>query len=350
MKREILIQDKKIGDIAPTFIIAEMSGNHNKDINRALEIVEVVKECGADAIKLQTYTPDTITLNCDNKYFATQKGSLWEGMTLYQLYEKAYTPWEWHERIFEKAKKLGLICFSSPFDATAVDFLESLETPAYKIASYEISDIPLIRKAARTKKPMIISTGIADLSDIEAAIKACKEEENEKVVLLKCTSAYPSPYEEMNLKVIPHMAETFECVTGISDHSYGAEVAIAAVAQGAKVVEKHFTLSRAEGGVDAEFSMEPEEFARMVKQIRNVEKALGRVTYELTEGQIAGKQYARSLFSVENIKKGELFTMNNIRSVRPGDGIPPVYMEQILGRRAAENIERGIPLEWKMIN
>lgn len=349
MNNEILIQDRKIGNKYPTFIIAEMSGNHNKDINRALEIVEIAKECGADAIKLQTYTPDTITLNCNNKYFATQKGSLWEGMTLYQLYEKAYTPWEWHKRIFERANKVGLICFSSPFDVTAVEFLEKLESPAYKIASYEITDIPLIKKVARTKKTIIISTGIANLSDIEAAVKACKEEENEKVILLKCTSAYPSPYEEMNLRVIPHMAQTFECITGISDHSYGTEVAVAAVAQGAKVVEKHFTLSRAEGSVDADFSMEPKEFAEMVKQIRNVEKALGRVSYELTKSQMAGKQYARSLFTVNDIKKGELFTIDNIRSVRPGNGLAPVYLEEILGRRAAQDIERGMPLRWEMI-
>lgn len=349
MKKEVEIEGRKIGGKQGTFIIAEMSANHNKSLDRALQIVEAAKKAGADAIKLQTYTPDTITLNCRNEYFATQKGSLWEGTTLYDLYSKACTPWEWHREIAAKAKDLGIICFSSPFDETAVDFLKELDMPAYKIASYEINDVPLIRKVAQTGKPVIISTGIADLRAIQLALEACKEEGNEQVILLKCTSAYPSPYSEMNLRVIPHMAQTFECITGISDHSYGTEVAVAAVAQGAQVIEKHLTLSRGEGGVDSDFSMEPQEFEQMVKQVRNVESALGRITYELTESQLAGRKYARSLFVAEDIKAGEIFSKENIRSVRPADGIEPVYLESIIGRRASKDLEKGMPLNWEMI-
>lgn len=350
MNREILIGNKKITPETPAFLIAEMSGNHNQDLGRALAIIEAAKESGADAIKLQTYTADTITMDCRNPYFATQEGSLWEGRTLYDLYQEAHTPWEWHEKLFQKAEECGLICFSSPFDKTAVDFLEKLNAPAYKIASYEINDIPLIRRAAQTGKPLIMSTGIASLSDIELALQACREEGNQDVILLKCTSAYPAPYSEMNLKVIPHMAETFQCITGLSDHSYGTEVAVASMALGAKVVEKHLTLSRKDGGVDSDFSMEPEEFALMARQIRNVESALGVVTYELTDKQKESKRYTRSLFAAEDIKTGGTFSENNIRSVRPGDGIPPRYLDDILGKQAKRNISRGMPLKWEDIS
>ena len=343
------VNERIIGQGAPAYIIAEMSGNHNGDLHRALEIVDVAAEAGADAVKIQTYTADTITLNCDNTYFQTPRGSLWEGRTLYDLYKEAYTPWEWHGPIMEKAEKVGLACFSTPFDFTAVDFLEKLEVPAYKIASYEIQDIPLIRKAARTGKAILLYTGIATLADIYAAVEACREEGNEQVALLKCTSAYPSPYEDMNLSVIPHMRETFGCTCGLSDHTLGTEVAVASVALGAEIIEKHMTLCRADGGVDAAFSMEPEEFANMIRQIRNVEKAKGCVTYELTDKQREGRQFGRSLFVAEDICEGSEFTNNNIRSVRPAFGIAPKYCESILGKKAARDLKKGTPLSWGMI-
>lgn len=348
MKR-LEINGRAIGENTPAYIIAEMSGNHNGDIQRALRIVEAAAKAGADAVKLQTYTADTITLDCDNKYFQTQKGSLWEGRTLHDLYEEAYTPWEWHGVLMKRAKELGLTCFSTPFDFTAVDFLEGLGVPAYKIASYEIQDIPLIRKAAGTGKPMLISTGIATLEDIYRAVEACREEGNEQVALLKCTSAYPSPYGEMNLSVIPNMKETFGCACGLSDHTLGTEVAVAAVAIGAQIVEKHMTLRRADGGVDAAFSMEPEEFADMVRQIRNIEAAKGRVTYGLTGKQIEGRRFGRSLFVAEDICKGETFTDKNIRSVRPADGLAAKYYDKVLGRSAAYDLKKGQPLSWEMI-
>lgn len=343
------IRERKIGKKTPTYIIAEMSGNHNGQICRALEIVEAAARAGIDAIKLQTYTADTITLDCDNEYFQTQTGSLWEGRTLYDLYKEAYTPWEWHRPIIERARELGITCFSTPFDFTAVDFLEEINVPAYKIASYEIQDIPLIRRVARTGKPIIMSTGIATLSDIYTAVQTCREEENEQIALLKCTSAYPSPYEEMNLNVIPHMKETFGCICGLSDHTLGTEVAVASVALGAEIVEKHITLSRADGGVDAAFSMEPDEFADMVRQIRNVEKAKGYVTYELTEKQEEGRKFGRSLFVAEDICEGDEFTEQNIRSVRPAAGLSTKYYQNILGRKASRNLKKGMPLAWEMI-
>lgn len=346
---KIEIDGKVIGEKEPAYIIAEMSGNHNGDIHRALEIVEAAAEAGADAIKLQTYTADTITLDCDNTYFQTQTGSLWEGRTLYDLYKEAYTPWEWHGPLMEKAAELGITFFSTPFDFTAVDFLEKMDVPAYKIASYEIQDIPLIRKVARTGKPIIMSTGIATLEDIYAAVIECKKEGNEQVVLLKCVSAYPSPYEEMNLNVIPHMKQTFGCVCGLSDHTLGTEVAIASVTLGAQIVEKHMTLRRADGGVDAAFSMEPEEFANMVRQIRNVEKAKGIITYDLTNKQKEGRQYGRSLFVAEDIREGNEFTEKNIRSVRPAFGLATKYYEDVLGKKAAYSLKKGTPLSWEMI-
>lgn len=347
--KTLMLNGRAIGKNTPAYIIAEMSGNHNGDIHRALEIVEAAAEAGVDAIKLQTYTADTITLDCNNEYFQTQKGSLWEGRTLYDLYREAYTPWEWHGPIMEKAKELGLTCFSTPFDFTAVDFLEKLNVPAYKIASYEIQDIPLIQKVARTGKPVIMSTGIATLADIYAAVETCREAGNEQIMLLKCTSAYPSPYEEMNLNVIPHMKQTFGCICGLSDHTLGTEVAVASVALGAEIVEKHLTLKRADGGVDSAFSMEPKEFADMVRQIRNVEKAKGHVTYDLTEKQRAGRKFGRSLFVAEDIRKGDEFTERNIRSVRPAAGLETKYYESVLGRKASCDLKKGTPLCWEMI-
>lgn len=347
--RKLEINGRKIEEKGPSYIIAEMSGNHNGNLQHALQIVEAAAQAGADAIKLQTYTADTITLNCDNEYFQTPKGSLWEGKTLYDLYKEAYTPWEWHEALMKRANELGIPCFSTPFDFTAVDFLESLYVPAYKIASYEIQDIPLIQKVARTGKPVMISTGIATLEDIYVAVETCRREGNDQIALLKCASAYPSPYEDMNLNVIPNMKQTFGCICGLSDHTLGTEVAVASVAMGAKIVEKHMTLCRAEGGVDAAFSMEPDEFASMVQQIRNVEAAMGQISYELTEKQIDGRKLGRSLFIAEDIQAGELFTEKNIRSVRPAAGLAPKHYVNVLGREAICDLKKGMPLSWEMI-
>lgn len=333
---------------SPTYIIAEMSGNHNMDFERAKAIVEAAATAGADAIKLQTYTADTITMDCDSELFQTHKG-LWEGTTLYKLYQKAYTPWEWHKDLRDYAISLGLDFFSSPFDLTAIDFLEELDVPAYKVASFEINDIPFIRKIAKTGKPIIMSTGIAHLEDIDLAVRTCREEGNDNIILLKCISAYPAPFEEMNLNVIPNLRDTFECVVGLSDHSYGTEAAIASVALGARVVEKHLTLKRSDGGVDADFSMEAEEFAQMVQQIRNVEKALGKVTYALNEKQMKSREHSRSLFVVKDVRAGEAFTPENIRSIRPGAGMHTKHYEEVLGQVAKCDIKRGTPMNWKYI-
>ncbi|WP_294376408.1 pseudaminic acid synthase [uncultured Clostridium sp.] len=332
-----------------TFIIAEMSANHLQNFNKAMQIIEAAADAGADAIKLQTYRPDTITMDCKGKEFMATPGSPWEGMNLYELYEKAYTPWEWHKELMDHARQKGLICFSAPFDLSAVDFLEELKVPAYKIASYEIEDIPLIKKVASTGKPIILSTGIATIEDINCAIETCIKTGNRNIILLKCLSAYPAPYNEMNLKTIPNMKETFGVEVGVSDHTLGDEVAIASVAIGATVIEKHLTLSRKDGGPDSSFSMEPKEFKHMVNSIRNIEKAMGKVSYQLTEKQILSKERGRSLYVVEDIKEGEFFTDKNIKSIRPGFGIKPKYYEKILGKYAKCNIKRGTALKWSMI-
>ena len=346
MERTIKLGGKKIGPGQPTFIIAEMSGNHNMDYDRAVEIVKAAKYAGVDAIKLQTYTADTITLNSPKECFKTSDTSLWAGMTLHELYQQAYTPWEWQPKLKQVADELGILLFSSPFDHTAVDFLEEMDVPAYKIASFEINDIPLIQKVAKTGKPILISTGIADMGDIELAIQTCKEAGNEQVILLKCTSEYPAPYEEMNLRIIPNMKETFECVVGLSDHSLGDEIAIAAVALGANVIEKHFTLSRKDGGVDAAFSMEIEEMKSMVERIRHMELALGNASYAVTEKQKEAKKGSRSLFIAEAMKKGDVFTEKNVRSVRPGIGLHTKYWEEILGKRATRDLDYATPLNY----
>ncbi|MBQ9119707.1 MAG: pseudaminic acid synthase [Lachnospiraceae bacterium] len=348
MNKKIYIGNHEISEHAPTYIVAEMSGNHNMELSRAKAIIKAAAEAGADAIKIQTYTPDTITIDCKADCFRVQ-GKLWEGMTLYELYQTAYTPWEWQSELAQYAKELGIDFFSSPFDLTAVDFLEELAVPAYKIASYEINDIPLIRKAARTGKPIIISTGIAYLEDIELALRTCKEEGNDQVVLLKCVSAYPSPFEQMNLKTIPNMRGTFDCLSGLSDHTLGSETAIAGIALGAKMIEKHMTLRRSDGGPDAAFSMEPEEFAQMVTQIRNVEKALGSATYELTEMQKKKRSGSRSLFVVEDVKAGEVFTEKNLRSIRPGVGMHTKHYEELLGKKARCDVSKGTPMDWKYV-
>ncbi len=349
MKKKIKIGNRYVGEGERTFLVAEVSANHLQDYGRAEAIIRAAKEAGADAVKLQTYTPDTITLDCDNDYFQITQGTIWDGTTLHKLYEEAYTPWEWQPKLMELANGLGMECFSSPFDATAVDFMREMDMPAYKVASFEINDIPLIRRIARIGKPIIFATGIAYLEDIERALAVCKEEGNEQVILLKCTSTYPSPYEDMNLKVIPHMAETFDCLAGLSDHSMGTAVAVASVALGAKMVEKHLTLSRPDGGPDAAFSMEPEEFRKMAEEIRIVEKALGRVTYELTEKQKKSREDGRSLFVVKDIGKGEIFTEENVRSIRPAFGMHTMYYDEVIGKTARADIAKGTPLDWKYI-
>lgn len=349
MRKELMIDGKKLSDKSDTYIIAEMSANHLHNLDRAKRIIDVAKECGADAIKLQTYRPDTITIDCRGPEFMATPGSPWENMNLFELYKEAYTPWEWHGELMNYAKKVGITCFSSPFDLTAIDFLEELNVPAYKIASFELNDIPLIKKAAMTGKPIIMSTGIADMSDIELALRTCKEAGNDKVILLKCVSEYPTPYEEINLRTLTNMSETFDCVVGVSDHSFGSAVAVAGVALGARVIEKHLTLSRKDGGPDGTFSMEPQEFKNMVTDIRNVEKALGKVTYELTEKQKKSKGRSRSLYVVSDIKKGEIFTPDNMRSIRPGYGLHTKYYKDIIGKRASCDIKKGTAMKWNYV-
>lgn len=349
MNKQIEIGKKKIGCSSPTYIIAEMSGNHNMDFERAVKIIKAAKESGADAIKVQTYTADTITLNCDDPCFQITQGTLWDGTTLYKLYEKAYTPWEWQPELKIIANEMGLDFFSSPFDATSVDFLETMDVPAYKIASFEITDIPLIKKVAKLGKPVIISTGIAKLADIELALETCKEAGNDNIILLKCCSAYPTPYEDINLRTMVSMGDTFDCIVGLSDHTMGGVVAGASVAIGGKVVEKHLTLSRADGGVDSAFSMEPAEFKQMVDDIRTIEKALGTVTYALSEKQKAEREHARSLFVAEDMKNGDMFSEKNLRSVRPGCGLHTKYYEGLLGKRVSRDVKMGTPMSWDLI-
>ena len=323
------------------FIIAELSANHNGSKEVALETVRAAKRAGADAIKLQTYTADTITLNVKNDDFKIRQGTLWDGKYLYDLYQEAYTPWGWHQEIFDLANELGLVCFSSPFDKTAVDFLEELGNPIYKIASFEITDIPLIKYAASKGKPMIISTGVAELEDIELALKTCYLEGNMDVTLLKCTSSYPAPIEEANILMIKEMAERFGVNIGLSDHTLGSTVPIVATCFGAKVIEKHFILNKEIGGPDAAFSLDETEFTQMVQSVREAEKSIGKISYQLTEKQVAGKAFSRSLYIAEDIKEGELFTEKNIKSVRPGFGMHPKYYSKIIGKEAKKNFKKG---------
>ena len=345
----IEISGKKIGYDEATFIIAELSANHTHNLDVAISTMKAIKESGADAIKLQTYTPDTITIDSDNEYFQIDQGTLWDGKTLYHLYQEAYTPWEWQPKLKEIADELGLVLFSSPFDRTAVDFLEEMNVPAYKVASFEITDIPLIEYIASKGKPVIISTGIATLADIEEAVNACKKMGNKQIALLKCTSAYPAPLEESNLRTIPNLADTFNTVVGLSDHTLGISAPIASVALGAKIIEKHFILDRKMDGPDAAFSMEPDEFRSMVEAVRDVEKALGTVNYDVTEKTKKSREFSRSLFAVEDIKAGESFTEENVRSIRPGFGLHPRYYGQIIGKKTRTDIKRGTPLDWDLI-
>ena len=332
------LKEKLFG--SSTFMVAELSANHIGSLEHAIATIKAAAEAGADAIKLQTYTADTITIKCDKPPFRIE-GGLWDGRFLHDLYQEAYTPWEWHEQLFRAAADSGLICFSSPFDNSAVDLLESLDAPAYKIASFEISDVGLIRYAASKGKPIIISSGIATEADIQLALDTCKEVGNEEVVFLKCTSAYPAPLEEANLRTMVDMRTRFGVPTGLSDHTMGHTVAVAAATLGAVMIEKHFILDRSLGGPDASFSMEPSEFKAMVDEVRRVEKALGTVSYNLSEKQEKSRQFARSLFVVEDIEVGEVLTAVNVRSIRPGYGMHPKHLEEVLGEKAKKKIERG---------
>ena len=326
------------------FIIAELSANHGGSIEIAKETILAAKRAGADAIKLQTYTADTITLDVKTKDFEINKGTAWDGMYLYDLYKKAYLPWEWHKELFNLANDIGLICFSSPFDKTAVDFLEQLNTPIYKIASFEITDIPLIRYTASKGKPMIISTGVANIEDIELAIKTCKDEGNEDITILKCTSAYPAAPEDANLFTIPDIQNRFNVKPGLSDHTLGIEAPIVAVAMGAKVIEKHFILNKEVGGPDAHFSLDENEFKKMVSAVRLTEKLMGKVDYEMTDKKKKSREFSRSLFVVQDVKKGDILNSENIRSIRPGYGLHPKYYYEILGKTFLKDLERGTPL------
>ena len=346
---DMKIGNRTIGENYPVFIIAELSANHLQDFDIAVRTIKAIKDSGADAVKLQTYTANTITIDSDNEYFRIKQGTLWDGKTLYQLYQEAYTPLEWQPELKKIAESLGLICFSSPFDTTTVDFLMDMDVPAFKVASFEITDIPLIEYIASKGKPVIISTGIATLSDIEEALAACKREGNDQIALLKCTSEYPTPFEEVNLKTIPNLAVTFKSVVGLSDHTSGIAVPIASVALGAKIIEKHIILDRNLGGPDSAFSLEPHEFKSMVKAVREVEKALGEVNYELTEHIRKSREFSRSLFVVKDMNKGEIYTKDNIRSIRPGFGISPKHLKEILGQKARINIKKGTPMAWSLI-
>ena len=342
------IGNLEINSDSKVFIIAELSANHNGSLDTALETIRAAKRAGADCIKLQTYTAETITIDSRKDDFLI-KGTIWEGRNLHELYLEAYTPWEWHQALFEEAKNQGLICFSSPFDTTAVDFLESLNVPAYKIASFEITDIPLIEYVASKGKPIILSTGIAEIEDIELAIDACKRMGNHDIALLKCTSSYPAPIEEANMIMVQDLATRFGVISGLSDHTMGATVPVVATCFGAKIIEKHFILDREIGGPDASFSMNEEEFTAMVKAIREAEKAIGVVDYTLTEKQAKGKDFSRSLYVVQDIKAGEIITKENVRSIRPGFGLHPKYYSEILGKKAIVDIEKGSRFVFQLI-
>ena len=332
-----------------TFIIAELSANHNGDINVALETIRAAKRSGADAIKLQTYTADTLTIDCKNEYFQINHGTEWDGEYLYDLYKRAFTPWEWHVEIYKVAKEEGLICFSSPFDSTAVDFLEELKTPIYKIASFEIQDIPLIEYAASKGKPMIISTGIAEIDDIELAIETCKKVGNTDITILKCTSAYPADPKDANLLTIPDIVNRFGVKSGLSDHTLGTQAPAIAVALGASVIEKHFILDKSIGGPDAHFSLDEKEFTQMVKAVRIAESMLGEVDYKMTEKKKKSRQFSRSLFIVKEVKAGEKITRENVRSIRPGFGMHPKYLSEVLGKEFNQDFEKGTPMSFEII-
>lgn len=345
----ISINERLIGPGYPAYVVAELSANHRQKYNEAVKLIKTAKEAGADAVKLQTYTPDTITIQSDAPEFRVSGGTPWDGKTLYELYNEAYTPWEWQPKLKKIADDLGIDLFSTPFDKTAVDFLEHMGVPAYKVASFELVDIPLIEYMASKGKPIILSTGMATRAEIDEAVSAARKAGATQIALLKCTSAYPAPPEDMNLRTIPHLAKKFGVPVGLSDHTLGIAVPVAAVALGACIIEKHFTLSRNVPSPDSAFSLEPDEFRAMVEAIRTAEKALGEVNYEVSEQEAKSRVFRRSLFVVKDMKAGEIFTEENMRSIRPGYGLPPKYLKDVLGRRAARDIQRGTPIRWDIV-
>ncbi|MBZ0096709.1 MAG: pseudaminic acid synthase [Sulfuricella sp.] len=348
--KEITLAGRAIGLGHPPFVIAEMSGNHNQSLERALEIVEAAAKTGAHALKIQTYTPDTMTINLDEREFhISDPQSLWAGTSLYNLYGDAYTPWEWHKPIFDRARELGIIAFSTPFDDTAVDFLESLDVPCYKIASFENTDLPLIRRVAATGKPLIISTGMATVAELDETVRAAREAGCKDLILLKCTSTYPATAANTNILTIPHLRELFGCEVGLSDHTMGVGVSVASVALGATVIEKHFTFNRADGGVDSAFSMEPSEMAQLVVETERAWQALGQVSYGPTEAERKSIQFRRSLYVVQDMKAGDVLTKDNVRAIRPGLGLPTKYLEQALGKTVKQDVQRGTALSWGMM-
>ncbi|MFC1831311.1 pseudaminic acid synthase [Thermodesulfobacteriota bacterium] len=349
-KTNFVIAGRKIGQSQKPFIIAEMSGNHNQSIERALEIVEAAAKCGVHALKLQTYTPDTMTLDLDDAEFQiNDPDSLWTGSSLYELYKQAHTPWDWHKPIFERARALGLIAFSTPFDETAVDFLEELDVPCYKIASFENTDINLIKKAASTGKPLIISTGMATIAELDEAISTARQAGCKEIILLKCTSTYPAAPDDSNLLTIPHLRDLFGCEVGLSDHTTGLGAALASVALGATVIEKHFTLDRAEGGVDSAFSLELHEMKQLVLESEIAHKALGKISYGPVKDEEKSTHFRRSLYIVKDLKAGDILTHENTRAIRPGFGLPVKHINHILGKTVKRNIKRGTPLKWELI-
>ena len=348
---DVIVNESRIGQGHPVYLVAEMSGNHNQSYEKAVEILHAAKETGADAVKLQTYTADTMTIDCDGEFFQVQGGTLWDGYTLHGIYKEAYTPWEWQPKLKEVAEGLGMDIFSTPFDVTAVDFLEELEMPAYKVASPEVMDHPLLERIARTGKPVIMSTGMASLAEIDEAVGVLRGvNEDVQIVLLKCTAAYPALPEEMNLAMIPHLMETFRIPIGLSDHTLGMDVSVASVALGACMIEKHFTLDRNDQGPDSDFSMEPEEFAQMVKGVRTVEKAVGTIRYGPSDHEKYPKEFRRSLFVAEDVPAGELLTQQNVRCVRPGQGLHTKHLTEIVGNRARRDLRKGEPLSWDLID
>ena len=349
ISKQIKIAGRLIGGDSEPFVIAEMSGNHNQSLERALEIVEAAAKTGAHALKIQTYTPDTMTLDLDEREFhISDPNSLWAGTSLYKLYGEAYTPWEWHKPIFDRARELGIIAFSTPFDDTSVDFLETLNVPCYKIASFENTDIELIRRVAATGKPLIISTGMATVAELDDTVRAARDAGCDDLILLKCTSTYPATAENTNILTIPHLREMFGCEVGLSDHTMGVGVSVASVALGATVIEKHFTLNRADGGVDSSFSMEPSEMAQLVAETKRAWQALGRVSYGPTAAEKKSVQFRRSLYIVKDIKAGDILTRENVRAIRPGLGLPVKYLDMVLGKRVKQMAKRGTPINFEM--
>jgi pseudaminic acid synthase len=350
MIKEITVGSRIIGAGRKPFIIAEMSGNHNQSLEKALQIIDAAAETGVDAIKIQTYTADTMTIDHDEGLFKiSDKNSLWDGYNLYELYKIAHTPWEWHKALFDRAKERGVMLFSTPFDRTAVDFLEDLGNPIYKIASFENTHQPLLKRIAQTGKPVIMSTGMASMGDIEESLKVLRENGCKDIILLQCTSSYPASPKNSNIKSIPVMKEVFDCQIGLSDHTLGIGVPIASIALGATVVEKHFVLDRAEGGVDAAFSLEPNEFSLLVEECTRAHEALGKVSFGVSNSEKSSVRFRRSIYVIKDLKKGEIFSENNIRIIRPGDGLAPKYLKNVLGKKVNKNLKRGTPLSWESL-